>query len=247
MTSPLRRLLQRQHLGQLGDLGVEALQHGVLAGDLAGEQELDEREDRQEEDEDEQQVGEDVDEAGQYSARPMTAACGPWPSAILPAGRLQRLGDRLEQRLHLALLLGLGLDPASDHLLLAAHVLDEALDALGEVGHGGGGALGRPIAGCAAGAVAAFLDGARQALDRDAEVLRGGPGAAAALDQVGIEVGDRRQPVLEVVVEHALRLAGLQVEEAEDERAGEAEQRGREGDAHAGERRRRGRPSDPRR
>ena len=52
-------------------------------------------------------------------------------------------------------------------------------------------------------------------------------------------VGDRRQPVLELGVEAVLRVAGLQVEEAEDQRAGEAEQRGREGGAHAGERRRR--------
>ena len=36
------------------------------------------------------------------------------------------------------------------------------------------------------------------------------------------------EPVLELVVEAVLRLAGLQVEEAEDQRAGEAEQRGRE-------------------
>ena len=73
-----------------------------------------------------------------------------------------------------------------------------------------------PIAGCAGAAAAPLLDRPRQALDRDAKVFRGRPGAAAALDQVGVEVGDRRQPVLEVVVEHALRLAGLQVEEAED-------------------------------
>src|SRR5262249_57408096 len=45
------------------------------------------------------------------------------------------------------------------------------------------------------------------------------------------------EPVLEVGVEAVLRPAALQVQEAEDERAGEAEQRGRERDAHAAERR----------
>ena len=84
--------------------------------------------------------------------------------------------------------------------------------------------------------LAALLDRARQPLDRDAEVLR--RGAAAALDQLRVEVGDRRQPVLEVVVEHVLGLAGLEVEEAEDQRAGKAEERGRERGPHAAERRR---------
>ena len=46
-----------------------------------------------------------------------------------------------------------------------------------------------------------------------------------------------REPVLEIGVEAVLRLAGLQVEEAEHQRAGEAEQRGRERNAHAAERR----------
>ena len=57
------------------------------------------------------------------------------------------------------------------------------------------------------------------------------------LDQLGVEVGDGREPVLEVVVEHVLRLPGLEVEEAEDERAGKAEERGRERRAHAAQRR----------
>ena len=44
------------------------------------------------------------------------------------------------------------------------------------------------------------------------------------------------QPFLELVVEVLLGLARLQVEEAQDQGAGEAEQRGAEGGAHAGER-----------
>ena len=43
----------------------------------------------------------------------------------------------------------------------------------------------------------------------------------------------RGEPVLELGVEPALGLAGLEVEEAEDERAGKAEERGRERQAHA--------------
>ena len=54
---------------------------------------------------------------------------------------------------------------------------------------------------------------------------------------VGREVGDRGQPVFQLGVEARLRPAGLQVEEAEHQRTGEAEERGREGRAHAGERR----------
>ena len=45
------------------------------------------------------------------------------------------------------------------------------------------------------------------------------------------------EPVLEVGIEPVLRLARLQVEKAEDQRAGEAEQRGRERNAHAAKRR----------
>ena len=56
-------------------------------------------------------------------------------------------------------------------------------------------------------------------------------------DDVGGQVGHRRQPVFELGVEAGLRAAGLQVEKAEDERAGKAEQRRREGRAHAGKRR----------
>ena len=45
------------------------------------------------------------------------------------------------------------------------------------------------------------------------------------------------EPVFEVGIEPVLRLARLQVEKAEDQRAGEAEQRGRKRNAHAAERR----------
>ena len=46
----------------------------------------------------------------------------------------------------------------------------------------------------------------------------------------------RREPVFQIGVKSVLRLAGLQIEEAEDQRSGEAEQRRRERNAHAAER-----------
>jgi hypothetical protein len=60
---------------------------------------------------------------------------------------------------------------------------------------------------------------------------------------VGADIGDRRQPVFQLGVEAVLRPAGLEVEEAEDQRAGKAEQRGRERRAHAAQRRRQAGPS----
>ena len=52
--------------------------------------------------------------------------------------------EEIKQAADLAVLLGLRIDPITDHLLFAAHVMDEALDRLGErgVAAGGGAALG---------------------------------------------------------------------------------------------------------
>ena len=100
--------------------------------------------------------------------------------------------------------------------------MDETLDRLGQIGHGGG----RGLAGAGIG------DGVAQLFDRAAH-LAGDRGAGFA----GKIVHGGGKPVFQVDVEAVLRLARLQVEEAEHERAGETEQRGREGDAHAGERR----------
>ena len=61
---------------------------------------------------------------------------------------------------------------------------------------------------------------ARRRLAADAEIAHGGG-----------------EPVLQLGVEAVLRLAGLQVEEAQHQRAGQPEQRRRERDAHAAERR----------
>ena len=67
---------------------------------------------------------------------------------------------------------------------------------------------------------------------------RHGSARRALAGRLHAKVLDRRgQPVLEVGVEAVLRLSRLQVEKAQHERSGQAEQGGREGDAHAAERR----------
>ena len=63
----------------------------------------------------------------------------------------------------------------------------------------------------------------------------GQPAAAAARRADVLHRGG--EPVFEIGVEAVLRLAGLQIEKAEDQRAGEPEQRRRERNAHAAERR----------
>ncbi len=52
-----------------------------------------------------------------------------------------------------------------------------------------------------------------------------------------VELGHGSHPVFEIGIEGVLRLAGLEVEKAQDQRAGKAEQGGREGGAHAAQRR----------
>src|SRR5437016_7830476 len=67
-----------------------------------------------------------------------------------------------EQAAHLAMLLGLRIDPAADHLLLAAHVMHQPLDRFREIGHGGRGRAAR----------AAVSDGLAQSLDGQPKVTR---------------------------------------------------------------------------
>ena len=55
-------------------------------------------------------------------------------------------GEVLQQLLDLAILFALAVGPFADHLLLGAHMRDEALYRLGEIGHRGrGGAAGTAI------------------------------------------------------------------------------------------------------
>jgi hypothetical protein len=68
--------------------------------------------------------------------------------------------------------------------------------------------------------------------------VRSSPGIPCRALAGDAEVADRgREPIFEIGVETVLRLTGLQVEETEQQRAGETEQRGRERNPHAAERR----------
>src|SRR4051794_30663824 len=75
--------------------------------------------------------------------------------------------EALQQLLDLAVLLALAVGPFADHLLLGAHMRDQALDRLREVGHRRRGAA----------IVAAFLHRGAQPLDRMLQVAAGAGGA----------------------------------------------------------------------
>ena len=63
----------------------------------------------------------------------------------------------------------------------------------------------------------------------------GGGQRLLRLDAGDAELGDRGEPLLELAVEAVLRVAGEELEQPHDQRAGEAEQRRAEGGAHAAE------------
>src|SRR5215813_3865084 len=128
----------------------------------------------------------------------------------------------LKELLDLALLRSLRVHPVADHLLFSTHMVDEALDRLGEISHRGRSGL----------AGLDLIDGATQTLDRGTN-LAGHAGHSRRFS--GLIVDGGGQPILEFRVEAVLRLARLQIEETEHERAGEAEQRGGKGNTHARE------------
>src|SRR4030081_3187497 len=119
--------------------------------------------------------------------------------------------DPLQQFLDLAVLLALAVGPFADHLLLVPHMRDQPLNGLGEVGHRRGGAA----------ATAAFLQRRPQLRDGGLKFAAARGGAALA----GIAAPRGGPPVFEVGIEPVLGLARLQIEKAEDQRTGEAEQR----------------------
>src|SRR5262245_35493638 len=77
--------------------------------------------------------------------------------------RLVLAGDALQKTRHLAVLRRLRVRPVADHLLLVAHMANEAVDRLGEVCHRGGRLTVR----------AGLRDGFLEALDRGAHLARG--------------------------------------------------------------------------
>src|SRR5215470_17555561 len=113
------------------------------------------------------------------------------------------------------MLLGLRIDPVSDHLLLAAHVVHQPLNRFREIGHGGRGGPARSALG----------DCLPQSLDGDAQIAldraRCGRGCVPADAEIAHGGGE---PILEFNIEAVLRLAGLQVEKAEHERARKSKQ-----------------------
>src|SRR4029453_18673899 len=119
--------------------------------------------------------------------------------------------ENFEQSAHLAMLLGLRIDPVADHLLLAAHVMHQTLDRFCEIGHGGGGCPRAPIG-----------NGFPQPLDCYSQVARyrarSGRGDVAAHAEVTHGGGE---PILELGIEAVLRLAALEAEDTRHEGAGE--------------------------
>src|SRR5882672_9937855 len=119
--------------------------------------------------------------------------------------------DALEQFLDLAVLLALAVSPFADQLLLGPHMRDQALNGFGEIGHRRHGAA----------AAAALFEARPQTFDRGLKLAAGARGALA-----GISAHGGGEPVFEIGIEAVLGLARLQVEKAQDQRSGEAEQRG---------------------
>ena len=95
------------------------------------------------------------------------------------------------------MLLGLRIGPVADHLLLGPHVLDEALDRFGEIGHRGGRGLVDPA------------PPSRRAAARSRRPFRPtAPLRRRIAADVAADVAHRgREPVFEVGVEAVLRLA----------------------------------------
>ena len=115
---------------------------------------------------------------------------------------------------------GLQLDPVANHLLLRAHVVDQPLDGFGEIGHGGGGCPVEPPS---------VIASRNRSIDvlRSARIAAHRRGRRAERvvvvdDEIAHGAG---KPILEIGIEAVLRLARLQVEEAQHERARQSEQR----------------------
>ena len=100
---------------------------------------------------------------------------------------LALVDEAAQQLANFLLLPVLRVDPIADHLLFVAHVADQRLDALGEIGHRG----------------------------RAAPVIAGIGDFGRGRRSLGLDVA--RQKVLELGIEAVLRLARLKVEEAENQ------------------------------
>src|ERR1700752_994292 len=97
--------------------------------------------------------------------------------------------EPLQQPLDLAVLLALAVGPFPDHLLLGAHMRDQSLNGLREIGHCGRGVAAAPT-----------LTRGAQFVGREGEV----PGRRSAI--VAIVAHGGGEPVFEIGVEAVLRL-----------------------------------------
>ena len=141
--------LQRQQVGEPRDLRVEARERGVLAGDFLRQKELRHHEHGEQKDDRQDQRRQRVDEARPVIHAAVAAAAGKRHGcAYLLSPISSSSVDRLaRQDFHeapdVAVELGLRVGPVADHLLLGAHVLHQALDRFGEIGHRRGRRLAR--------------------------------------------------------------------------------------------------------
>ena len=155
--------LECQKIREFGDLPVEPVKDRVATRDLAGQEELAQHEHRNQEDDRKEQRGQGI-----HEARPVIDRAAPCATSaadgchltppIRSRGRRSCQCDAacachltdpfaaeaVEHLLEFLFTGSLRLDPVPDHLLFRPHVLDEALNTLGEIGH----RLGRrPVAG----------------------------------------------------------------------------------------------------
>ena len=128
----------------------------------------------------------------------------------------------------------LGFGDAQHELLVRPHGVGEGVEPVGERGERLGGL--RPAF------LAAREDGLQafhvlcRLFQQRLDVVWHVPAFAVPAQHARGEAGKARQPVLQLVIEAILRLTRLEIEEAQHERAGEAEHRGGKGGRHAGER-----------
>ena len=229
----LADLFQRQQLGELRELRVEPLQRGVLAGDFLRQEELHDHEHREQEHDAEDQRRQRVDEAGPVVDAAFAARCGQAP-CYLTVLRSSSLRGSLARRC------------ASSSRLISRLLLRPARRP----------SRGSSAARCACGWTRPWIASARLAIAAVAARFepvsatascsrrsrcasrRTAPAIAGARRASTVRsLHGGREPVFQFGVEAVLRLARLQIEEAEHQRAGKAEQRGRERNAHAAERR----------
>ena len=199
LETELAGFFQGEKLSELRDLCVETGQRRIFSRDFLGEIKLQEHKHREQEHDAEDEGRERIDEA-----RPIIQAAVP---ACACKGHRAHLfvhvfpHEDFQEPADIAMLLGLGVHPIANHLLLRAHVLDQPLNGFREIGHGG---CGRP-------ARSAFCDHIPQAVDRAFEIprkraRRRGSRALTVDDEIAHRGG---QPILEIGVEPVLRLARL--------------------------------------